>query len=130
MRWVVGIDLESGSVGDPEPLAPTDLSDRAIVLCTGDDAGWVLDAPFPGPVRVHASHWDGVFSPTLARMRLTRERACVERALGSVDGASGIVVEMLIRPEGSPPAHGDVRTIDLSVASGRSRYALRCATRT
>ncbi|HEY8040465.1 MAG TPA: hypothetical protein VIF15_11755, partial [Polyangiaceae bacterium] len=87
MRWVVGVDLDSGAVGDPEPLAPVDLSGRTVTACAGDDAGWQVDLPYPGTIRVRsAPAWSAVLQSPVARLRLSRERACVERVLGSVDG--------------------------------------------
>ena len=54
MRWVVPVDLETGTVGDPEPLAPVDLSDRAVTFCKGEDSGWQVDLPYLGPILMHA----------------------------------------------------------------------------
>jgi hypothetical protein len=121
MRWVVGIDLESGAVSDPEPLAPVDLSDRDVSLCTGDDGGWALDAPYPGAVRLHgAAGGEGALESVLARFRLTRDRACVERLMGS----------SATPPELSPAlTRTDQRTIDVSVLSARTRVAVRCSKR-
>jgi hypothetical protein len=127
MRWVASIDLESGAVGDPELLAPTDLSDRDVALCTGDDGGWVVDVPYPGAVRIHGAA--GTEASSLqsvgARVRLTRDRACVERLVGATDA----------RPDAGAPAssagHGraDARSLDVTVLVGRGRYALRCSKR-
>jgi hypothetical protein len=122
MRWVVGIDLESGAVSDPEPLAPVDLSDRDVSLCTGDDGGWTLDAPYPGAIRLHGGTGGEVsLESVLARFRLTRDRACFERLLGS----SGSPPEALQAPS-EAHARADLRTIDVNVLAGRSRYPMRC----
>jgi hypothetical protein len=148
-RWVLAIDLESGAISEPEPLAPTDLSDRAVSLCTGEDAGWVLTAPFAGAVRVHLARWEGPLAGAVARLRLTRERACVERAFGSVDAGAGTPVrggtgagasasagtgeaglaDALARSPTSPPLRTDARTIDIGVSREEARYALRCSLR-
>jgi hypothetical protein len=125
MRWVVGIDLESAAVSDPEPLAPVDLSDRDVSLCTGDDSGWTLDAPYPGAIRLHGGTGGEVsLEAVLARVRLTRDRACFERLLGS----SGSPPEALLAQSEARP-RGDVRTIDVNVFSGRSRFPMRCSKR-
>jgi hypothetical protein len=129
-RWVVPLDLEAGAVGDPEPLAPIDLSDRRVPPCTGEDAGWTLDLPYPAAVWVHAPPaFEATMSGPLARLRLSREKACVERLMGSLEGYA-------------PPAVGrgaplplalrrvaDTRTIDVAVFSSQIRYPLRCVPR-
>jgi hypothetical protein len=125
-RWVASIDLESGAVGDPEPLAPTDFSDRDVSLCTGDDSGWVVDVPYPGATRIRGAAGAEVsLQFVAARMRLTRDRACVERLVGATDAPPDT---------GTPATSGsrtrpDVRTLDVTVVAGRARYALRCAKR-
>ncbi len=122
MRWVAGIDLESGAVSDPEPLAPIDFSDREVSLCTSEDGGWVLDLPYPGSVRLHgAGNTQVSLQLVLARARLTHDCMCVERVLGSVDSPP----EMRLAPEASSRA----RTIDVSVLAGRARVALKCSKR-
>jgi hypothetical protein len=124
MRWVVGIDLESGAVSDPEPLAPVDFSDREVSLCTGDDGGWTLDVPYPGAVHLHGGAGGEVsLESVLARVRLTRDRACFERLLGSSGGPPDALTA---RSADTRPYQ---RTIDVSVLSGRSRVPLRCAKR-
>ena len=128
IRWVVSVDLESGSVGDPEPLAPADLADRALTLCSGEEPGWDVDLPLMGAVHVQiAPRWSsGVQSP-LARVRLSREHACALRLLGTVDAYAATAPDALARPV-FPAAtrRGDVRAIDASVLSARTRYGLRC----
>jgi hypothetical protein len=116
MRWVVSVDLESGAVGEPEPLAPADLSDRTVGACKGDDPGWQVDVPYLGAVTVHAGPtWQSALQSPLARMRLSRERACVERLVGGP------------RAQVSVPRDG--RAIDVALFSARMRYSLRCAVR-
>lgn len=130
MRWVVPLDLETGALGDPEPLAPVDLSDRRVTACTGDDAGWSLDVPYPAAVRVHGPpSIDASMSAPFARLRLSREKACVERLMGSLEGTTPVaggrgVTLPLAQRRGS-----DARTIDVSVLSARARYPLRCTLR-
>ena len=129
-RWVLGIDLESGAIAEPEPLAPKELNDRAISLCTGDDGGWVVELPYPGQVRFQVGgHGEFPIHSAIARMRISRERACVERMFGSADGS--IATEGLPRVAGgSTPivthGHAEARSIDISVSSVATRYGLRC----
>jgi hypothetical protein len=129
--WIASVDLESGAVGDPEPLAPSDLSDRTVGPCKGDDPGWQVDVPYMGPVMVHVgSKWQAGLQSPLARMRLSRERACVERVVGSVSPYGVVVPEALVRSPGAQVGlPRDARAIDLAVFSGHSRYALRCSVR-
>jgi hypothetical protein len=84
--WVSRLDLEGHTFGDPEPLAPVDLSDRTVTACAGDDPGWEVQTPYPGVVDVHASGSDGWSSRlqgAMARLRLTPSGACVDRVFGS-----------------------------------------------
>jgi hypothetical protein len=131
-RWIAGIDLESNSVASPEPLAPVDLSDRAVSLCTGDDDGWEVDLPYPGAVRLHvAPDWEATLQSPVARMQLSHDRACIERVLGSVDSYSSAATEVLTKLSvpTSPRSHQLVHTVDASVVARRIRFALRCSAR-
>jgi hypothetical protein len=128
-RWVAGIDVESRSIATPEPLAPVDLSDRTVSLCTGDDAGWEVDLPYPGTVRLRiGAGWTATLEGPVARMRLSRQRACVERVLGAVDSYASAPAEALTK--WIPRAREQVHMIDASIFAARTRYALRCAGRT
>jgi hypothetical protein len=132
LRWVAAVDLESNSVGAPEPLAPADLSDRTVSLCTGDDDGWVVDLPYPGTVRLHMSPgWESELDSTFARMRISHERTCVERMLGAVsERPPGMPISLtsarVLRGGASAPTE---HTMEATVVSGSLRYALRCARR-
>jgi hypothetical protein len=125
LRWVVAIDPDSGSVSDPEPLAPVDLSDRAVSLCGGDEPiAWQVDLPYPGAVRIQASPgYESTVQSAMARMRISRERACVERILGTVDGFATTPPDAFTRVS---RALGDARAIDASIFSAHIRYGLRC----
>jgi hypothetical protein len=125
--WVDAVDLDSGRVGDPEPFAAVDLSDRPVSVCTGDETGgWELDLPYPGEIRIRIeAAFDSTVQSAMARVRVSRERACVERVLGNVEGYAS-----------SPPAAltalpwralGERPTIEASIFSAQQRYALRCA---
>jgi hypothetical protein len=127
-RWLAAVDLESNSVRAPEPLAPTDLSDRAVSLCTGDDDGWLVDLPYPGTVRLRASSgWETSLDGSFARMRLSSERACVERLLGSVSDRP--VLSTSTSAARGRASVAESRSIEVSVLSGGVRYALRCTRR-
>ncbi len=124
-RWVVAVDLESGTVSEPEPLAPADLANPATAFCTGDDSGWVIDLAYSGGIHVNVGSWTVSLQSPVARLRLSRSGACLERVTGS-RGADAHAAEMLTRPS-PPPAHMDARLVDASVYAASTRYALRCA---
>jgi len=131
MRWVVAVDLDSGAVGEPEPLAAVDLSDRTVALCTGEDAGWELDVPYPGTVTVHSPpQWQASLQSPLARVRLSRERACLAHLAGTLDTYAAIAPEALSRaPRGPAAVTHEARALDVAVFSAKMRYALRCSAR-
>jgi hypothetical protein len=63
-------------------------------------------------------------------MRLSRERACVERLVGSVEPYATVVPDALVRSPRPPVSLlRDVRAIDVALFSARLRYSLRCTTR-
>jgi len=131
MRWVVAVDLDSGAVGEPEPLAAVDLSDRAVALCTGEDSGWELDVPYAGAVTVHSPpQWQASLQSPLARVRLSRERACLAHLAGTLDTYAAIAPEALSRAARGPAAvTHEARALDVAVFSAKMRYALRCSVR-
>ena len=125
--WVDAVDLESGRVGEPEPLAAVDLSDRPVAVCTGEDTGgWELDLPYPGAIRMRiGTAFDSPVQSAMARVRVSRERACVDRVLGTIDGeASSPPAALTALPRRAP---GEARTLEASIFSAHQRYALRCA---
>jgi hypothetical protein len=130
LRWVVPVDLESGKVGDPEPLAPAYVADRVVSSCTADDTGWEVDLPYSGRVVVSWPLRTGsVVQSPIVRMRLGRERACVEELLGSVDGsppAPGAAQKMSGVVAG---ARAFAHPIGAALVSSRMRYPLRCYAR-
>jgi hypothetical protein len=79
------------------PLAPVDLSDRTITACSGDDAGWELDASLPGTADVRIGTTTTRLQGVLARLRLSRATACVSGIFGSADALAA-------RLEGPAPA--------------------------
>jgi hypothetical protein len=126
MLWVSSFDPETRTFGDPEPLAPGDLSDRTVAVCSGDDAGWEVEANYPGTVDVRVgSAWATRLQGTLARLRLSRTAACVDGIFGSADsqGAHG---------DGALAAHVPgagadiVRSLGATVLGEHGRARLRC----
>jgi hypothetical protein len=124
--WVSSFDPETRAFGDPEPLAPGDLSDRTVAVCSGDDAGWEVEANYPGTVDVRVgSAWATRLQGTLARLRLSRTAACVDGLFGSADsqGAHG---------DGALAAHVPgagadiVRSLGATVLGEHGRARLRC----
>jgi len=132
-RWVAGVDVESGSVGTPEPLAPVDLSDRSVGACTGDDTGWEVDVPYPGQVRLRVSGLpESSLQAAVARVVLSPDRACVERVRGALALADGSPPDALTKLSRSrtPRSREIVRTVSTSVLVAHAqRFALRCAVR-
>ena len=74
--------------------------------------------------------WQAGVQTPLARMRLSRERACVERLVGSVEPYASVAPVALARTQAAPVALAhDARAIDVALFSARMRYALRCSVR-
>jgi len=134
--WVVGVDLYTGATTDPVPLPLLDRSDRPVALCTGDDSGWELDMPYPGDVFVRVGdRWDSSLHAALVRLTLSRERACVGRAVGWVDGFGANAADAMRRAGSSAGFDAATRTINASLYSfdragpptdGVTRVAVRC----
>jgi hypothetical protein len=128
MLWVSSFDPETRAFGDPEPLAPGDLSDRTVAVCSGDDSGWEFEASYPGTVDVRVgSVWATRLQGTLARLRLSRTAACVDALFGSADlqGAHGEGA-FLATPAQSAGAIVDAPSLGATVLSERGRARLRC----
>jgi hypothetical protein len=129
--WVSSFDPEARTFGDPELLAPADLSDRAVTLCTGDDGGWEIETAFPGSIDVGVgAAWRSRLQAGLARLRISRGTACVDDVFGSTDAISAHAEEAFRRglaPGASPGGWGEgVRTITATVVTDRARAHLRC----
>jgi hypothetical protein len=134
-RWVVPIDVDSGSVGEPEPLGASDLGDRpTLALCTEDDGGWVLDAPYNLGVRLYvAGKSAGSLSSIDARLRVSSGSACIEKLAGTMGsfGAeqAGAFVRTGGRASAMPGTSIGVVAISASSRSSQMRYPLRCSRR-
>ncbi len=132
-RWVVPIDLDTGAVGEVELLGPFDLAaQRAVTLCTSDDAGFTLDVGLNGnsalPIEISARGTPvGPLVGAVARLRLAPSRACIERLAGSV----GAPVEKgALRPQPATGASGASIIAALTeAADGNARRVFRCGVR-
>lgn len=136
LRWVLPIDLESGTASEPESLGAADLGDRvAVRLCAAEDAGWILDTAWRASARIALDTRTGVgtakggtLKNLYARERLSTERACIERLSGTYepDGASSSVVPAAI--SSSPPLDSQNlgTSIVVSALRSRARHPLRC----
>jgi hypothetical protein len=134
IRWVFPVDVETGAVGEAESLGPADLSDRSVSACPGDDSGWLVELPYPGQAALRT----GVYSSTLqipfVRMRLSRDTACVTRIMASIEPWAARPPEPLTRsssvslPRPAPGTAAGKSSIEASILSARTRYALECTT--
>ncbi|MFO0735484.1 MAG: hypothetical protein U0270_06380 [Labilithrix sp.] len=129
-RWVLPIDLETGALGEPELLGYVDLAGRTLEACTEETVGWVVDMSLASTtsVRMKLPTGGGVLTSTNARLRLSSDRACIERLSGSYDGSSERTAQ-LARPGAAsrttlPPRPGDIL---VSAMSSLTRYPLRCS---
>jgi hypothetical protein len=128
VRWALPIDLETGELGEPEPLGYTDLAGRTLDACTDDVVGWVLDTAIPASsVRIQLPQGGGSLTSVYARLRLTDARACIERLAGTYDGQTHERAAQLTRP-GPPERAATLRSGELFVTamSSQTRFPLRC----
>ena len=127
--WVSSFDPETHAFGDPEPLAPADLSDRTVAICSADDEGWELEASYPGAIDVRVgSVWASRLQGPLARLRLSRRAACVDGIFGSADSqgarTDGALTAGAGHRQGRSPDVG--RTLGATVVGDHARARLRC----
>ena len=127
-RWVLPVDLETGQLGEPEPLGYADLAGRTLEACTDDLVGWVFDTALAGTtVRTHVGASTGSMHSVYARIRLTGSRACVERVAGMYDGQTPERAAQLTRAGGGRgPLTSKPGEVLASAFAAQSRYALRC----
>ena len=129
VRWALPIDLESGAIGEPEPLGYVDLAGLTLDACTDDVVGWVLDTSIPATsVRLRTPQGSGSLGSVLARLRLTSARACIERVAGTYDGQSQERAAQLARAGAGPRSAAPSRSgeILVSAMSGQTRLPLKC----
>jgi hypothetical protein len=125
--WASSFDPETRAFSDPEPLAPADLSDRTVATCTGDDAGWELEASYPGTVDVRVgSAWASRLQGTLARLRLSRTAACVDSLFGSAGSQAAHLDGTLAAGRGQGRTADRERTLGATVVGEHGRARLRC----
>jgi hypothetical protein len=130
IRWVFPVDVETGAVGEAEPLGPADLSDRSVSACAGDDSGWLVELPYPGQASLRIGVYSSSLQIPFVRMRLSRDTACVARLMASIEPWAARPPEPLTLTVSTPRAKAEARgrTINASILSARTRYALECTT--
>ena len=131
-RWVLPIDLETGTTGEPELLGASDFGDRdsttGLPSCGDDDPGWILDAPWNVSARLTVQGQDaGTMHSLYARVRVSQQRACIERIAGNLDGMGTERAQLLTRNDARvrPPAPA-TPTLPVTALAARARYPLRC----
>ncbi len=81
--YVARFDPEGHVFADPEKL---DAGDHPITACVEGDAGWELVGSFPGSVDIRARDgWSARLRGAMARLRVWRAGACVDRVFASAD---------------------------------------------
>ncbi len=112
--WVLPIDVDSGTLHDPERLGYSDGSGKHARVCGPQDGGWVVDGRWPGgTITVNAASGAQLHgystSGMLARYHVAQDTLCVEKiamngygeasssgSLGKVDGpfaTAGVFVD-------------------------------------
>jgi hypothetical protein len=127
-RWVLPIDLETGQLGEPEPLGYADLAGRTLEACTDDIVGWTFDTSLPGTAHVRVGQGAGSMHSIYVRVRLTSTRACIERVAGMYDGQSAERAAQLTRGAAKPTGPLPMKPGELvaTAFAAQARYALRC----
>lgn len=137
LRWVLPIDVETGTPGEPESLGAADLGDRATVpFCGEDDAGWILDTTWSASAQVILSDGNGGRAATngslrnlYGRERLSSGHACIERLSGTYEPEIA-GPRLFATPDPSSISglgsqdHG--ASILVSALRSHMRYPLRC----
>ncbi len=130
-QWLVPIDIESGTVGDPLPLASDDFDGAPFHACTDDDAGWTLDLPLDRrPGIIHVGGTTTNVAQPLARVRVGAGHSCLERVSSDLDYNGARNVESFVK--GKAAAKGAASTgmtipVAVYTASPPARFALRCS---
>jgi hypothetical protein len=101
---VVPVEIDSGIIDAPQPLGAVDLGDRGdIAVCDERGAtGWTIDTTWPNPnvtVELGDAEAPAYLHRVFARLRISSDRACVERLVGDVsddalDHAEGRVLRL------------------------------------
>ncbi len=133
LLWVASFDPESHAFRDPEMLAPFDLSDRTVAACTGDDGGWEVEVSYPAAIDVRVrTGWSSRLQGAVARLRISRTGACLDRLFGSTASYGRHDLDTLWgvhgrpTPERTSPEDASARTFGVSVLVENARVPLRC----
>jgi hypothetical protein len=134
--WVASVDLDTGAVSDPEPLANLDVA-QGIHICDGDEPGWLLDLPYPASVDIRVGpHWGATLTSAVARVRLSAGTACVENVLGATDREAIFAPLELsrgtmasARPSRTPGSLNALNGLNATVYCARQYFHLRCTAR-
>jgi hypothetical protein len=125
LRWVLPVDLESGSHGEPELLGFVDLGDRpGLAPCAGDELGWVLDTPLGTDPRIRIDDREVLLTNAYARVRMTQTHACIERLSGAV--FSGAPDWSRTRTTKRSRLRSDASLLLATSVSSRARATFRC----
>ena len=120
-RWVLPVDLETGTTGDPLPLGAPDYFDRPLGVCSGDEPGFIVDLPFsPNALRMRGPKGTLTFSNTLARMRLSSTHACLEAAAGTLSVGGEDKILTAAKPLGARPS------LRVTAFASGMRYPFAC----
>jgi hypothetical protein len=125
VRWALSVDADDATIGALDPLGDEDFADRKnISICTGDEAGWLFDMPWPVTTGVLTLNVHGSPRPLrtpYVRVRVTGSSVCIERLAGQYDAPP----EWLAKPR-SNLSHAEAQSIDVAAISAHLRYGLRC----
>jgi hypothetical protein len=127
IRWVMPVDVETGSTGEPEPLGAHDLSDRGTVgPCRAFDDGWIVDVPWSASPRFRVGDGEAFnLGVQMVRARVSREHACIEAASGNLSSI-GEEAKQLFSRRGNAKSDRGKDAMRVSVLADRMRFALAC----
>ena len=128
VRWVLPIDIETGTLGEPEMLGYVDLGGRTLDACSDDVVGWVLDTSLASSsARLKLPAGAGSMHSLYARLRLTSARACLERLSGTY-GQSAEQTAQITKAGPATRAPTTLRPGEIiaTAMSAQTRYPLRC----
>jgi hypothetical protein len=91
--WALPLDVEAGTLGEPERLGASDGGNKTVAVCGPQDGGWVLDGKWPASA-INATAVSGTsLHPTglvFARYHVTPTSLCLEKlSSGSYGEATG-----------------------------------------
>lgn len=139
--WLAPVDLESGSIGEPQPIGPPGIVEPRICAAhEAEEAGWDSDVPYPGPGAIELSRddsWSAPLQTPTVRLHVSRDGSCIERIFGSIDPYGSSPPAALVRSAvGAAPGDRGLGvgpssatpppSLEVSVFSARARFPLRC----